>query len=437
MASDDQNLGLNDRLGEPRSTGRVMMFIGILLILFAFGWVAWSAGLWAPADPRGGLTPMLTVSEDLPPQGRYAADPYIGSKACQECHPGEYAYFSNSGHSRTFRAAVDRSLTDRLHGRTAVDPEKPDVRWKYTKTDGQFLIDREESGKIERFVADYAFGSGHHATTFVTVLDLAEPKVLEHRLTYYSREGSLLITPGQSEGEDTPITTPHGRELAARETRKCFRCHSTQLSARLDSVLDPTTMIPNVSCERCHGPARAHVKAAMSGANASELTLPFGADSWTAETQLRLCGDCHRHPSRVPPDRLRADDPELARFQPIGVSQSRCYTQSAGAMSCVTCHNPHARASSDRDGYNVHCLKCHYFTPAAPAESLAATGKQGIGRVTRNCPVSPEKGCVDCHMPKVDSGQHVLFTDHWIRIRDAKSLLGPAHKFKHSDVLDP
>ena len=32
------------------------------------------------------------------------------------------------------------------------------------------------AGQVEKWIADYAFGSGHHATTFVTVLDLSIPK---------------------------------------------------------------------------------------------------------------------------------------------------------------------------------------------------------------------------------------------------------------------
>ena len=35
-------------------------------------------------------------------------------------------------------------------------------------------------------------------------------------------------------------------------------------------------MIPNVTCERCHGPGRAHVEAARREDRDSEFSLPFG-----------------------------------------------------------------------------------------------------------------------------------------------------------------
>ncbi len=277
------------------------------------------------------------------------------------------------------------------------------------------MISPQEARKIERFVVDYALGSGHHATTFVTVLDLDPPKILEHRLTYYTREGTLEVTPGQAVGKEMPGTTPAGREVRARETLKCFGCHATQLSAHSVVELDPFLMIPSVTCERFHGPGRAHVEAARRGAGAEDLSMPMGLEGWTVQSQLELCGGCHRHPSRVPPEQLNANDPALARFQPIGLSQSRCFKESEGRLSCVSCHDPHARSSSDPAIYERVCLSCHEMP------RKGTTGETGHEMshlaATSVCPVSPTRGCVACHMPGVDSGQYVLFTDHWIRVR--------------------
>src|SRR4051794_340960 len=32
--------------------------------------------------------------------------PYVGARACSECHPGEYAFFTRSGHARTLHRAA-------------------------------------------------------------------------------------------------------------------------------------------------------------------------------------------------------------------------------------------------------------------------------------------------------------------------------------------
>ena len=105
---------------------------------------------------------------------------------------------------------------------------------------------------------------------------------------------------------------------------------------------------------------------------------------------------------------IRPDNAALARFQPVGLIAIEVLHDSKGALSCVTCHDPHARASKDRPGLRDGLPPCH--------EVLAETA----------CPVSPRAGCMDCHMPKVDAGQRVLFTDHWIRIRKAIGTLPPS-----------
>jgi hypothetical protein len=413
MASDSEP-GTHPGLATRPPRARPIVALGILVILLAGLWVVWNADRNMRFDGRGGLSAYLDIARDLPPEGRYAGDPYIGSKACAECHPGEYALFTGSGHALTFRKAPQRRVTEVLAGTSAADPEKQGVRWTYAKKNGQFLIGREEAGKLEERVVDYALGSGHHATTFVTVLDLDQLKILEHGLTYYTREHELKPTPGQDTEDKDTRSTPWGRELQGRAARKCFRCHATQLSAHDDTVVDPRSMIPGVACERCHGPARAHVAAARRGAFEKDLSMPMGPGSWTAESQFELCGKCHRHPSRVPPDKLAEDEPVLARFQPVGLSQSKCFKGSGVSFTCVSCHDPHARSTSDPAGYEKVCLSCH----GPPGHGAAGMHSRDTPEVTATaCPVSPARGCLPCHMPKVDSGQHVLFTDHWIRVQ--------------------
>jgi hypothetical protein len=391
------------------------LVLGLAALVAAGVWLAFVASQPRRATGRVKAVRLLTLDRPFPIGGRFAADPYVGPQVCAGCHPGEAALYARSGHARTLRPAARRSLARRLDGTTVADPELPEVLWSYGFHDGNLYIARQAPGKREECIAEYAFGSGHHATTFVSVIDPAIPAILEHRLTYYARGATLGLTPGHEAKPPPPGLTPLGGVPPPREARNCFGCHATQVSGRAGQEIDQATMIPNVSCERCHGPGRAHVEAARRGAAEAELALPFGPDRWAVRELLSLCGSCHRHPAGPRPDQIRPEDPNLVRFQPIGLMQSECYRQSAGALSCVTCHDPHARASPDRAGYDAICLGCH-GGPLATAESARSLG---LARRGAACPVSPRSQCVACHMPQVgvDASQHVVLSDHWIRIR--------------------
>ncbi len=326
-------------------------------------------------------------------------DAYVGPRACSECHPGEAALHDRSGHSRTLRPAGAVRIASAIDGRSTEDAEYLGAFWTHTLRDGHLDAERVEGDQRASYRLDYALGSGHHAMTFISLVGNdphGRPFGREHRLTYFAHLHGLDITPGQYPARYASGGAVEGRYLNADETRICLACHATRVSRDDPSRLDVATMIANVSCERCHGPGGAHVEAARRGD--PDLAMPFGHGEETAGAQLRLCGQCHRLPEHVPPDELRPERTVLPRFQPVGLMQSKCYTQSAGSLSCTTCHDPHARTSRDRPAYEGICLSCHQSAPRSV------------------CSVSPRSGCLDCHMPRRNTGNGMLFSDHWIRI---------------------
>jgi len=377
--------------GPVRGKIREAVAIGLGLVL-AFAGLAW----WAsrPEPPEDGRARFARVPID-PDYARY-----VGSRACIECHPVESAAHSGSGHARTLRPAAGTEAARRLVAREVADPERPGVTWRHLLEGGQLVAERSEAGSAERFLVEYAFGSGRHATTFLSLLDRdpTHPVGLEHRLTEFAHSDMPGLTPGQKESSQAPGNTPHGRVHPASNTLRCFGCHVTVTSDRGPEVLDEATMIPNISCERCHGPGKEHIKAARRGATGVDLAMPPGEGPEAAQRQMRLCGGCHRLPEMEEPDEIRVDNDSIARLQPIGLMQSACYRGTGGRLGCSTCHDPHARTSTDRAAYETTCLSCH----STPPQSA--------------CPVSPRQGCVACHMPRRDAGSGMMMSDHWIRV---------------------
>ena len=339
------------------------------------------------------------------PLGKAASGPslpemYVGAQACRECHPGEYAAHSVSGHNRTLRPAGSGLLGRLLAGQHVSDPEEPDVEWTYELRDGRLFVTRSEGGNSGPLIpVDFAVGSGQHATTFVSLLRAGEPGKrlgVEHRLTYFAHSKSLTLTPGQHKFSKSGQSR-YGYVLTPELIQDCINCHSTRTSARDPKVLDVETMIPNVSCERCHGPGRSHVEKARTGTPAEGLGVLLGPGG-DALSEVRACGNCHRLPHQFSPSEIRSGNAVIARFPSVGLMQSKCYNASQGALRCTTCHDPHARVSHDQINYQDVCLSCHRAAPQA------------------TCSVSPGSGCIDCHMPKRKVGRGLEFSDHWIRV---------------------
>ena len=127
-----------------------------------------------------------------------------------------------------------------------------------------------------------------------------------------------------------------------------------------------------------------------------------------AEELSDLCGQCHRTWAQIAAE--GPHDINNVRFQPYRLVNSKCYDPSDRRISCAACHNPHQEVVALDSFYDRACLACH-------AAGHVAGGKSGA----KSCPTAKEN-CVTCHMPKLElPGSHYKFTDHRIRIVNAKA----------------
>ncbi len=221
--------------------------------------------------------------------------------------------------------------------------------------------------------ADWAFGGGDQAVTFVSRLD--GEHYLEHGLSYYKAAGKFGITPGHRgiAGERYRTFDPNAAIL------KCFQCHSTgPLHLRDGFRIEPAEA--GVHCESCHGPGAEHA--------ATPNVRLRNPGKMTGAAMNELCGACHRQPPKNP---FESDwsDPWNVRHQPVYLSQSACFLK--GGVTCSTCHVAH-QSSVKRDA----CSACH---PAAKHRIVTAG-----------------KSCVSCHMPAVAPNADLRFANHWIGV---------------------
>lgn len=381
-----------------------MVLTAIILAAFVAIAVGWP---WRAEPPPRSVADSSSASSEI---GRALMARYVGEAACLECHPGESALHRRSGHARTLRLAERSPIIAWLDGRSVSDPKHPGVRWSYRVRDDRLVVERAEGDSTGALALDYAVGSGKHGVTFVSVRQPRGEAVLrgiEHRLSYVIDGPRLEITPGQ---ERSPPIRPvgetgegagFGRMLGPDGLRQCLACHATAISPAFQGRDDTANLLPNVSCERCHGPGRDHVDAARRGQ--TELSLRVVAEGAPPWAEVNRCGECHRLPNMVSSSSIRPDNPGIVRFQGVGLSMSACYAQGVGSLRCTSCHDPHDRASRDQARYEVVCLSCHRSASARKA-----------------CPVSPAGDCIGCHMPRREIPGNGTFTDHWIRKSDAR-----------------
>jgi hypothetical protein len=258
---------------------------------------------------------------------------YAGATACKGCHAREWETQARSGHARALSGGP----------------------------------------------TEWNFGAGEQAITPVSKLD--NEYYLEHGVSDY--KGVKNLTPGHKDakGARYRITDPESKIL------RCFQCHSTG-PPRLS---DDMTILPaenGVRCEACHGPGQDHI------ARGGGKFAIFNPGSLNGSGMNEFCGNCHRKPAKADDD-TNWSDPWNTRHEPVYLDKSVCFQKSKGALSCITCHSPHAPLA--HSGYDAICRNCH----AKPAHKTV---------------VSAQKSCISCHMPKVTLQKRLAFTNHWIGI---------------------
>ncbi len=352
-----------------------------------------------PAASNGRLDaqPASSPPVSLKPAAAKGAT-YVGRQQCAECHLENFEQHAMHGHASTFAEVIDTGLPAIFDGQT-FDAGKDYGIYEYSKDDqGNLTASLPGVNQPPSFPIEYVLGSGHNAQTFLT---LNRPPVgitegIEHRVSCYPN-ARIGLTVGHGEKSPSRELEKFGDITQGEITQRCVYCHTTTGTineGRIDNL------VANVNCEKCHGPGSEHVRLARSSPKPPRYSV--GADTWDVESEIQLCGDCHRLPRSITKQELRDYPDTITRFQPIGMLRSKCYLESSRQMTCSTCHNPHRSVHDvSKKEHEQNCINCHDETDAA--HTL--------------CPVSPKSNCIECHMPLVAQEQGIKFHDHWIRVR--------------------
>ena len=291
-----------------------------------------------------------------------------------------------------------------------------------------FIAESELGGRQQEHRIDYTLGS-RRIQHYLTTIDHGKIVVMAPSWDVQRREwfhNTDIIRPDEDD-----------RLVVQQWNKQCVGCHVS----RQEQHYDPKTRTYatawtdfGTSCERCHGPGRAHV------AERTRATI-VRPTRLTAEAATGVCAQCHSLRTAINPGYTAGDNyydafvptleyapyarPHASQDPPywadgrprrfsndaIGLWQSACYLK--GGATCTTCHaDPHlpnvdqnpqlAPAASD-----TLCAKCHQDIAARAADHSRHRAGSTVG-------AGP--ACVDCHMPKTVVSIKSTMRDHTIGV---------------------
>jgi len=409
----------SERFGTPKLLARTLMQAGrptearrTLRAVLEAGADREASWLLSRAFLQEGDMPAAAIH--LSQAGTYRADhpleaepsPYVGEARCAECHREVFRAMLASRHARTFTRGDDLAALHLPEG-PMTDPDDPRVSHVFRRVDGQIQFETRVQDKVVRAVVDYVLGASDRYLSMVGHDEQSRVRVL--RLSYYrGADGTgwdrTKDQPPQPESVDQFLGKTLDQPDGANE---CLKCHTTVGR----SVRDRTRVKSAdraIGCEGCHGPGALHL--ASISAHFSDLAIASPARA-SATGVNQLCGRCHSQHLIAMPSSL--DDHAWARFPGSTLPSSRCYTESGGALGCVTCHDPHRDAEKSAVFYERKCLSCH------ATSNSAIDGASASAEAYRSpCPINATRDCLRCHMPKVwYPDLHTHFTDHYIRVQ--------------------
>ena len=384
----------------------------------------------------------------LAAQGTQGSDGYTGSVACSSCH------------SEIYRRYMQSSM-----GKSMLDVSSADLA-------STFLQDipvpaHSFNERIDRHFATYLQDGKLYQSEYQLAADGTDVFRDSHQIEWIIgagvngfgaivRRGNYLFQAPQSFYSKPKVWGPSpGYESIDLGFNRpiqagCIFCHSGRprpiANANGEFYSKPFSELA-IGCENCHGPGAAHIAAmknpSTQGRKSFEIVNPARLTPYLADN---ICMACHQtgdvrvlKPGKTYQD-FRPGEPldhtlSILMIPPTpsnppnadhvehyySMTLSKCYRESKGRLSCITCHDPHMEPSRAEAStyFNGKCLTCH--TDHSCKLPLAAREQS-----------KPADNCIGCHMPKRDIGviSHSSATNHRILARPDESF--PAITFQQT-----
>ena len=331
-------------------------------------------------------------------QDRGLPDPrgtsYAGSDACVGCHKTLSSSFAHTAHYLSTRIADSNTISGSfskgsnellINDSTEIRMEKRDSGFY------QVLYTGNKETESHRF--DLVMG----AVKGQTYLYWKENGFFQMPVSYISALHQWTGSPGYSFSNlnfDRPVL------------QECFGCHSSFAEGDPHGLSgfnqQQNSWVFNIDCERCHGPAAAHVQFHTSHPEEKHAMFLISFQSLNRSQKIDLCAICHSGTKHIllkstfafkMGDSLSSfmiplstgDQLDVHGNQTQLLSQSKCFRMSN--LDCSTCHDIHINQRGLTKSFNDRCQSCH------------APDKRFCKMATGSNTFFLQSNCTGCHMP--------------------------------------
>jgi predicted CXXCH cytochrome family protein len=352
-----------------------------------------------------------------------AANDYVGSAVCADCHQTETALWTNSHHDLAMQEASANTVLGDFNN---VSFTYQGVTSEFSRKDGDYWVRTDNAhGELENFKVAYVFGvyplqqlllslPGGRLQALSVAWD-ARPKTEGGQRWYHIYENT---------DEDVSHSSPlHWTGIYHNWNSRCAECHSTDVHKNYNlstDSYDTQYQAIDVGCEACHGPGAQHIdlarRGALSASNNGLVVSLAGKGLWTREAQAPVanrisgptaslqtesCGRCHSRRATLGDyqfgkplsDTHRISSVQAPLYWHDGQIRDEVYVygsfmqskMAAAGVVCSNCHEPHSNALV-AEGNGV-CTQCHQ-----PERYDQASHH-------RHPVTSSGAACVNCHMP--------------------------------------
>ncbi|NII29440.1 hypothetical protein HB364_30455 [Pseudoflavitalea sp. X16] len=330
---------------------------------------------------------------------------YIGSAACANCHQDIHDSYLATAHRHTSASPSPATIKGSFEPGKNSFHYRPNVKVVMEqRSNGLFQVAYMDEVEKQAIPFGVVMGSGRKAQTYLYWYD---DNVFQLPISYSVWARNWVNSPSY------PADKVRFDRLI---NIGCFECHGSYIERkgtqeegnRLVDYFDKTKVIYGMDCERCHGPAAAHVDFHTTHPQEKQAQHIAIYKKLSRQQQADLCAQCHSggHTSRNSIFYFKPGD-SLAQYfsSPIitggNVSQldvhgnqyqllsgSECFIKS-NVLTCTSCHNTHVSERENMAVFSQRCMSCHSSIAHSFDKQLPANA------ITSNC--------IDCHMPALPS----------------------------------